>query len=288
MRRSLQFPARLAATMVAVSFSAAGGAQEIPPDLLQDEFVREELGVNEFTTPSIEKLLRDVELLRPVPYEKVRRDPPSNPPRDRVDVALNIGGLIAQGIALVDAQKREDIEPMARTLLKHARALSVAESVMPRARSLIELGGQGDWDALRKELALAQADVEVAMLRLRDEELAHLVSIGGWIRALEISAISILENYTPERASILVRMDLLDYFIDRIETLHPVLRKRPVMIAMLEDLRFIRNMLDKPEGTAVYETDVREILDRSRKLNDMLYGESEAATSPPERGGAER
>ncbi|MEZ5431681.1 MAG: hypothetical protein R3F31_10995 [Verrucomicrobiales bacterium] len=42
-------------------------AQEIPEDLIEDEHLREEYGVNQFTTPSIRKIFDDLQKLRPCP-----------------------------------------------------------------------------------------------------------------------------------------------------------------------------------------------------------------------------
>ena len=40
------------------------------------EHAREELGINEFTAPSIGLLFRELDELRPIPFEKVWRDLP--------------------------------------------------------------------------------------------------------------------------------------------------------------------------------------------------------------------
>ncbi len=261
-----------AASCCLLAMPLVNGA-EIPPDLLQDDHFREELGVNEFTAPSIEKILRDIELLRPIPYQTIRREPDASPPSDRVEVALGIGALIAQGFALVDAQSKDDVEALARALIKHARALSIIDAVMPRAQSLAEKGLRGDWQELKEELAKAQSDAEAAMLKLRDEEIAHLVSLGGWIRALEICSAAVLEKYTAEKASVLVRLDLLDYFIERMETLHPAIRRREVIQTMLSELKTIRQTLNRPEGTTIYESDVRDIYARSKRIIDMMLSD---------------
>ncbi len=257
------------ANLLWISILLVKGA-EIPPDLLQDEHFREELGVNEFTAPSIEKILRDIEMLRPIPYETIRREPPANPPSDRVRVALSIGALIAQGFALVDVQNKDDVELLARALLKHARALSVIDAIMPRAQSLAEKGMRGNWQELKEELARAQADAEFAMLKLRDDEVAHLISLGGWVRALEICSAAILQKYTAEKASTLVRLDLMDYFIDRLETLHPSIRNREVIQTTVAELKTIRQTLHRPEGTSIYESDVRDIYARSKRIIDLM------------------
>ena len=56
------------------------------------------------------------------------------------------------------------------------------------------------------------------MLDLRDEEMAHLLSLGGWIRGLEIGAASVAADFSPERAFKLRQLDLLDYYLQRLDT----------------------------------------------------------------------
>ena len=42
--------------------------------------------------------------------------------------------------------------------------------------------------------------------------MAHLISLGGWLRGLEIAAGAVEANYTPERAASLWQRDLMkDY-----------------------------------------------------------------------------
>ncbi|HEX8312608.1 MAG TPA: hypothetical protein VF614_14900, partial [Chthoniobacteraceae bacterium] len=44
--------------------------------------MREELGVNEFTAPSIELLLEELNALRPIPFDKAWRGLPEASPQD--------------------------------------------------------------------------------------------------------------------------------------------------------------------------------------------------------------
>src|SRR5437588_7730475 len=80
---------------------------------------------------------------------------------------------------------------LGRLLTREARGLGVADRVMRHSASLTELGRRGTWPAVRKELIATQADVEQAMIELRDQKMAHLISLGGWLRGLEISAAAI-------------------------------------------------------------------------------------------------
>ena len=54
--------------------------REVPKDLVDDEHVREELGVNEFTAPSISKLFDTLQFLMPLPISEVERKMPPTVP----------------------------------------------------------------------------------------------------------------------------------------------------------------------------------------------------------------
>ena len=88
----------------------------VPEDLLQDEHLREEFGVNTFTAPSIKKLFGDLAELGVLPYEKVRRDLPKDAPRDRTQVALSLGMLIADGFLMVTTEKISEFEQVGRSV----------------------------------------------------------------------------------------------------------------------------------------------------------------------------
>src|SRR5438132_591759 len=83
-----------------------------------------------------------------------------------------------------------------------------ADSAMRHSASLTELGRRGDWAAVRNELIATQADVEQAMIEQHDQKLAHLISLGGWLRGLEISSGAVTENFSAHRAKVLAQPDL--------------------------------------------------------------------------------
>ncbi len=282
----MQFPQHwfhLPLLVVAATLGAAPvtRAQLPPEELLEDEHVREELGVNIFTAPSIKKILDDVRALGPIPYDEATRPVPSEIPSSRPLIALRLGGLIAQGFLIVGAERRDDVESLARAVLKYARSLSVSDYVMPRTKRLIELGALGDWQELREELARTQKDAEKALMSLRDEQVAHLISLGGWLRGLEISASAVKESYTPERAATLGRLEILDYFIDRLDTLHPKLKLEEPFKTITSELKTIRAICDKPEGQSIYQSDIADILQRVRTINDLILAEPKADAGEP-------
>lgn len=236
---------------------------------------REELGVNQFTTPSIETMLTALRELRPVPYDRVSRDLPTQVPGDRARLALTSGGLIADGFLAVAAEKQSRIEPIGRALLRQAKGLGVGDHVTKHSKGILEQAARKNWDGVRGELAGAQRDVEQGMMALKDEELTHLVALGGWWRGLEIASGIVLDGYTPERAALLIQPGLLDYFIDRVSTLNPNFKKTKLWVTLDGNLRAVRDL-------AVKEDRSPPTNDAVRKLNALAKATNEAVAAPAE------
>jgi len=234
------------------------------------EQIREELGVNSYTAPSIQLVLKELNALKPIPFEKVWRDLPDHTPQDRARLALSIGAVIADGFLTVTAEKQSRIEPIGRVLLKLAKGLGVGDHVTRHSRSILENAARGHWDDIRSELVRTQAEVEAALLGLKDEEMAHLVALGGWLRGLEITTSIVRENYTPERANRLIQPELMNYFLDRVNTLNPNFKKTKLGTVMEENLREIKRLTTKPVNTPVTPDEVKQIRELVREINILI------------------
>lgn len=227
--------------------------------------MKEELGVNSFTTPSIETLFTALKELRPIVFEKVSRDLPDSVPGDRARLALSTGVLLADGLLAVSAEKQSRLDDIGRLLLRHAKGLGVSDHITRHNKSILEKAASKDWTGIRAELVGTQRDVEKAMMALKDEEIAHLVALGGWARGLDIAAGLVAEQYTPERAAILVQPDVLNYFIDRVETLNPSLKKTKLFTGLGKSLVEIRTLSIKNAAAP-------PVADELKKIRELASG----------------
>jgi hypothetical protein len=176
------------------------------------------------------------------------------------------GGLVADGFLIVECQKKNLVEDLGRVLLRQARSLGVGDRVMRHSASLTELGKKGDWQAVRRELISTQEDVEQAMSDLRDQKMAHLISLGGWLRGLEISAGAVESNYTGDRAAGLWQRDLINYFAEEITTLPPTVAHKPFFEKIRTGVEAIRTLLNNaPESLSLEE--VKKLRAQARELN---------------------
>ena len=233
------------------------------------EHEREELGVNPYTAPSVAEIFQQLDDLKPLPYEQLKRDFPQAAHASREQMGMVFGSLVADGFLIVESQKRNLVEDLGRVLLRQARSLGVGDRVMRHSASLTELGKKGDWAAVRQELISTQQDVEQAMTELRDQKMAHLISLGGWLRGLEICAGAVESKYTPDRAAVLWQRDLINYFAEEIKTLPPAVAHKPLFEKVRTGVNAIRDLLNRaPEKLSL--DDVKALHTQARELNAII------------------
>ncbi len=247
-------------------------AQEIPDDLLEDPHVREEFGVNQFTTPSIRKIFEDLKTLRPLPYEELQRTLPKDPPQDRSKLALSLGFLLAEGFFAVEAEQLFDLEPVGRALLEHAKLLGAGTKISAHTKSLLEHGALSDWTGLKGELSKTQKDVEKEMVLIRDVDAANLISLGGWLRAFEIGCAASLNPYDPEKASVLQRPDIVEYFALNLGTLEQRVQDDELIKEIAKELLVLQEKVTLPEQETLSEERVKELRVIVESLVDEAYG----------------
>ena len=188
---------------------------------------------------------------------------------------MNTGALIADGFLAVSAEKQSRLDDIGRLLMRHAKGLGVSDHVTRHSTSILEKGVAKDWQGIRAELVATQRDVEKAMMALKDEEIAHLVALGGWTRGLEITSALVSDSYTPDRAAILVQPAVLDYFTDRVSTLNPSLTKTKLFTLVAKNLGDIRAL-------AVKENRQPPTADELKKVHTLAGAIVTAIATPEE------
>ena len=230
------------------------------------EHEREELGINPYTAPSVAEIFQQLDDLKPLPFDLLKRDFPQATHAGREQMGMVFGGLVADGFLIVEAQKKNLVEDLGRVLLRQARSLGVGDRVMRHSASLSELGKKGDWEAVRRELISTQEDVEEAMTAMRDQKMAHLISLGGWLRGLEICAGAVESNYTTDRAAVLWQRDLINYFAEELKTLPPAIAHKALFERVRAGVEAIRALLNRaPEKMSL--EDVKALHAQAKELN---------------------
>lgn len=242
----------------------------IPEDVVGDEHVREEFGVNQFTTPSIRKLFDMLNNVGKLRYDELKRPFTDKTPADRVIVSMGLGTLIADGFLIVQCERVDEMETVGRAMIKYGKALGAGTRMNKHTGSLFEYSLKGNWQDLRVELAKTQADVEAEMVMLRDVDMAHLISLGGWLRALEIATKSINDNYAEEKTRQLTRRDIAEYYMMSLDSLHPSIMKNVSLQALRKGLEGMLPLLDVPEGKSLSQEEVKTLYEKASALTHII------------------
>jgi hypothetical protein len=120
------------------------------------------------------------------------------------EIALLLGVEVAEGFIAVEAEDATEVKSIGSVVLRLARGLGVRGSVLRRSRSITEDASKNDWTAARKEWDGVLPDVKKGMVELKSDQLAQLVSLGGWLRgteALSVFALARLLRRTRRAAA---------------------------------------------------------------------------------------
>lgn len=191
------------------------------------------------------------------------------PPGDQTEIALLLGVVIAEGFIAVEAEDAAEVKSVGRAVLTLARGLGVEKAALRRSRSIVEHAEKGDWPAVRKEWDGVLPDVQQGMNELDSEQLAQLVSLGGWLRGTEALTALVLQNYSPENAELLRQPALLDYFEKQLAGMSGEIRTNPIIGRMREGIRKIRLLL-APDDAPISQKKVKEIATVSEELRKGL------------------
>jgi hypothetical protein len=252
------------------SFAQEPVDQEL--EAASEDFTRDESGVNEITAPSIKQILKDFSSFNPVPLDIIAENPRDAVYDNRLQTSLHIGALVADGFMLTIAERSQDIQDIGRALIRQSRALGVGDRLTKRSKSLFEYSDKGDWEGMREELIRAQADVEKSLLDLHDEQMSHMISLGGWLRGFQLAANSCSQNYSPDRALVLGRVEIMDYYVDRLDTLHPRLKKTEFVATITSQIKSLRDLAAEAQGRPPTEADVKKMRDLANAAESVALG----------------
>src|SRR4029450_4445659 len=95
----------------------------------------------------------------------------------------------------VKAKDSQQVKNIGSDIIRLAKALGVSENVLSRGNSINEFAEHNEWDALQEELEATQNEVKSSMQTHRDQDLVILVSLGGWIRGVQVGSGVVGKNY---------------------------------------------------------------------------------------------
>lgn len=179
--------------------------------------------------------------------------------RNRAQIALNLGGLIADGFIAVEAQDGQQVKNIGTDIIKMAKALGVSENILSRGNSINEFAENNEWDALQEELEATQNEVKTSMQSHSDQDLVILVSLGGWIRGTQVVSAAVMQNYDERSAKVLRQPALVNFMHAKVNDISPAMRDNPLVKAVSDQLVGLEKLVSFPVGKAPSPDDVKKV-----------------------------
>jgi len=188
--------------------------------------------------------------------------------RNRPQIALNLGGLIADGFIAVQAEDAPAVKDIGQRVLALAKGIGVGNSITPHAKAIIDAADKRNWANVRQELDRTQNSVQQAMNEVHDEKLSQLVSLGGWLRGTEVLTSVVKQHFSSDGAELLHQPDLLAYFQTRLKAMPEF--NLPIIHQIQDALVEVKPLIDVGKGHIPAES-VKKVNEITTRLgNDII------------------
>lgn len=241
--------------------------------MLDDSHSNQELGINVYTAPSISKIFAQLDNLPAIPEEYVLRNRPQHLPLDAGKLSLEMGYLLADGFIAVRSGHMNDIKPIALDLSRYGKAIGVGEKMNTYSASLLEHAEKGQLEEFKRILTTTQGAVNEELTALRDPDLAHLLALGGWVRALEAAAVAIEQRFDASQAAVIFYPDAPAYFNEILAGLHPRTARRLHVEKLSVLLEQLVSAMSLAPGEAPSPEKVRTIKETAAAISTIAVGE---------------
>ena len=196
--------------------------------------------------------------------------------KNRAQIALNLGGLIADGFIAVEAQDSQQVKNIGTDIIKLAKALGVSENVLSRGNSINEFAENSEWDVLHEELEATQNEVKTSMQTNRDQDLVILVSLGGWIRGTQAVSASVIKNYDEQSGKVLRQPAVVSFIHTKLNDISMELRSDPLVKSVGDQLTSIEKLVAFQSGKGPTLEEVKKLNDAVGKLMDEIQRKEDA------------
>lgn len=239
---------------------------------LDDSHANQELGINVYTAPSITKIFDQLDNLPAIPESYVLRNRPEKLPTDAGALSLEMGYLLADGFIAVRSGHMNDIKPIALDLTRYGKAIGVGEKMNVHSASLLEHAEKGQLEEFKRILSATQNDVNAELAALRDPDLAHLLALGGWVRALDAAAAAINERFDAKQAAVIFYPDAPAYFNEMLGCLNPSSAKKLHVAKMRELLDQLTAAMTLQPGESATPEKVKAVLEITARISTLAVG----------------
>jgi len=256
---------------IALPFAARGAK----PDHLTPEQIAGAAQVDAVTVPTAGELFAAIDKVGKPNWQGQYRKPIETAYSSRPQIALNLGGLVADGYIAVEAEDSQQVKNIGKDIETMAKGLGVGQNILSRGSSITDFAENNEWSALKEELEATQDEVKLAMDEQHDDDLVVMVSLGGWIRGTEVVSSWIAKNYSPETAKILRQPALIAFLRGKIHSLSGKIQDDPLVGKVSRGLEQMQSLVSFPRETPPTLEDVKKLRDASSALVKEISGKKD-------------
>jgi hypothetical protein len=223
-----------------------------------------------FSIPTPGELLAALGKIGKLDWASKYRAPIATSFASRAQMALNLGGLIADGYVAVEAEDAQQVKNLGKDILALGKSLGVSKEILDRGKSLTEFAENKQWDVLKEELEATQNEVKDAMIHNKDQDLVNLVTLGGWIRGTEVLSGWIAEHYSEAGAKLLRQPAIVQFLGTRLDALPDKTKGENCVKLAQTGLKEIETAVSFPRESAPTQEQVKKLNGIAAKLmNDL-------------------
>jgi hypothetical protein len=166
----------------------------------------------------------------------------------RVQMAMTLGVLIADGFIAVQAEDGQQVKNIGRDIVTIAKSLGVSANVISRGKSISDFAENNEWNTLKEELEATQNEVKLALEEHKDGDLVALVTLGAWIRGSEAISSWVVKNYSPEAAKLIRQPGISAFLQAKVRALPDKMRDDALVKEAAKRLEEINMLVTFPPG----------------------------------------
>lgn len=211
------------------------------------------------TVPGAPEFLEAMEAAGNVRWSLLQGELPATPPSGRAEIALVLGKGFTEAFLAGRTGDARRFRTLYRELTELAERLGVAGPLQARTNSVNGFAERGYWDALALELEAALNETTVALERQRDEAFPLLISMGAWVRAMQLAADAEQQDEV-EPGHLLHQPEVVRYFRNHLGELPDRWKVRPLIRHSETTLEELAPMLESGTPDQSQAGRMREIL----------------------------
>lgn len=189
---------------------------------------------------------------------------------DRSKTAILFGLAVSRGFIAVQAKDAEEVKRVGMAVQKLAGPLGVEQPVDGRIKAIMEELGNKNWDAVKQEFDRTRQTVLNTMQRMRDDDLASLVALGGWLGGTGALSSMLKDNYSPEASDLLNQSGLLSHMKADFDRLPASLKEDQIFSKIDNALIKLGKLMSTDKGFFTM-AQVTQIENETHLLLDAIY-----------------